>query len=174
MAAGSWKAARWTVGEAAAVLAAAALCAVLASLVGNELAAPLAGLPPVAPRAPTETTAGSGAAARPSFALRPIEAYAEVVARPIFSSTRRPAQESAQALAASDDLVLVGIVAAADARSAIILHGQPLKAVRLAEGQSIDGWTVRSILADRVVIENAGAVREMKLLEKSARGPARR
>jgi general secretion pathway protein N len=99
-----------------------------------------------------------------------------VTARPVFSSKRRPPppQAPAQAAAASDGLLLAGIVVTASERMALVLHGQPLKIARLREGETVDGWTVRSILADRIIVETATSSHELRLREKSRPGGAAR
>jgi hypothetical protein len=163
--------ARWARLEVVMVLALTALCGGLAGLVHAEIEAPLiaATEPSMAP-GPAPVAAAPAAAQ--SIALRPLEAYAEVTARPVFSSKRRPPppQETVQQAASSDGFVLAGIVETASERTALILHGQPLKPVRLKEGETVDGWTVRSIFADRIVVESAASSHELRLREKSRQG----
>jgi general secretion pathway protein N len=167
-------ASRWTRREGVAVLAMTLICASLAWLVHAEAEAPLIALP-APPTAPKAAPTASTPAPAESFALRPLQAYAEVTARPVFSSKRRPPppQAAVQQAAASDGLVLAGIVATASERTALVLHGQPLKMVRLKEGETVDGWTVRSILADRIIIETAASSHELRLREKSRQGAPR-
>jgi general secretion pathway protein N len=169
---GWWKRHRWTSSETLATTVMAAICCVLAALIYVELdeqpVRPLGMSPPGA----SGTSPGStgSAPSQPEFALRPYEAYSAVLARPVFSPTRRPPPPAEAAVAGSDDFVLSGIVSTAADRTALIRTGQPLKTVRLKEGQTIVGWTVRSISADGVLIENGEITRELKLREKSQRG----
>ena len=166
---------RWTRREAVAMLAVTAICLSLAWLVHAELDAPLIALAEL-PATPGTAPSGTSLTPTDGFALRPLQAYAEVIARPVFSSTRRPPppQAIAQIAASSDDLVLAGIVATASDRTALVQHGQPPKIVRLREGETVDGWTVRSIRADRVIVETPTNTRELKLREKSRPGAVAR
>ena len=93
--------------------------------------------------------------AGPAFSMPPLSAYAEVVARPLFSSTRRPS-----AIAALDekpaDFTLVGIVISPRERHALFSHGIPAQLEHVVEGQSVDGWTVTSIEPGRVLLAQGG------------------
>jgi hypothetical protein len=133
----------------------AALCAGLGALVAIEIAegpgtAPLP--PPNAGPRPTKAAPDDA-----GFALPPASTFSDVVARPLFSDTRRPSSVATAAPDAHPTFVLVGTVLSSEARDALIRHGQPARVDHVAEGQTIDGWTVDSILPDRVVFTNAGA-----------------
>jgi general secretion pathway protein N len=171
MAGGAWTRRRVTP-AAAASLALAALCGVLLWLVGAELKAPSAELPLPADRAAPPT--GNALPAEPGFVPRSFDAYAQVTQRPVFSPTRRPPAETAPPVLQPGELVLAGIVGTEAERTALVLYGQPLKPVRLKEGQTVGGWTVRSILPDRILVEAAGTTRELRLRETSAQGLATR
>jgi hypothetical protein len=100
------------------------------------------------------------AAAPPSrFTLPPLNELGHVLERPIFSSTRRPPERVPGAPAQSASFVLVGIVISSSGRQALIELGEPSRLHRIGEGQVLAGWTVESILPDRVVVSQ-GAVRE--------------
>jgi hypothetical protein len=160
--------ARWTLRETAIVAAPGIICVVLAVLVAVETvdsSDPLDSLPPATHSSPNRSDGG----AERVFALPPIDAFAEVTNRPLFSPTRRPPEHAEDALGSTDELVLTGIVVSAFDRTALIRHGQPLKTARVREGQSIAGWTVRSISTDRVLIENAGTEHELRLGPKTPR-----
>ena len=161
--------ARWTARETVIVLAPGVICLALAGLILAEVdAAPAM---PEDPRPARSSPVGTNAGpAEQDFTLPPIEALAEVTNRPLFSRTRRPPEQAEEALGQVEEFVLAGIVVSASDRIALIRHGQPIKIARLKEGQSIEGWTVRSIAADRVLIENAGSEHELRLSKKSARG----
>jgi hypothetical protein len=111
-----------------------------------------------------------------SFVLPPASTFSEVVARPLFSDTRRPSAFAAAAADAHPAFVLVGTVLSSQARDALIRHGQPARVDHVAEGQTIDGWTVDSIQADRVIFTNAGARLEVSAKDATtiANAPARR
>ena len=129
-------------------------CLGLAAVVAVELTDA-----PAAP--PTIGSATVGPATPPareveSFSMPPRSIYDDVLARPLFSDTRRPSAFAATA-AQHPTFLLVGTVVSQQERSALIRHGQPAHVDHVAEGQSLDGWTVSSIRPDRVVLTNAGA-----------------
>lgn len=106
------------------------------------------------------------------FVLPPLARLAEVTARPLFSETRRPPLEAASSGdAQSAAFVLIGIVISADDRYALIAHGRPLHTDRATVGQELDGWTVRSILPDRVLFERGD--RSLELKARDAAPPLR-
>jgi hypothetical protein len=79
--------------------------------------------------------------------LRPEELVAAALARPLFSSTRRPPQDAPSGAAADNDLAdarLTGIVTTPVRRIAIfaISGDKPLK---VAEGEAVSGWRIDSI-----------------------------
>jgi general secretion pathway protein N len=76
---------------------------------------------------------------------RPEELVATAVARPLFSSTRRPPQNASSEAAADDlDARLTGIVTTPGHRIAIfaVSGDKPLK---VAEGDAVSGWRIESI-----------------------------
>jgi hypothetical protein len=154
----------------------AVLAVGLASLVALEWSAPP---PALAGEAPASSGAAKTAESAPALTLAPLSTFSAVTDRPLFSPDRRPAPAASETLGAWSALVLAGIVVTPASREALIAHGNPAKIVHLQEGQSVDGWTVRSIAADRVVVANGGEQHEMRFLakqedERSARGNPRR
>jgi general secretion pathway protein N len=144
----------------------------LAAIVDLEWQAPLAaeGLP-AAPEAKAARSADE--TPPPRFSLPPIENFAAVTARPLFVEDRRPPAESAGgSIGPWSSLTLAGIVIAPGSREALIRHGTPPVVVHLREGQTVDGWTLRSILNDRVVLGNGAERHELRLFAPSAT-PAR-
>lgn len=138
-----------------------ALCFGLAGVIYVEATEPPLPLPAdTAPRATaTPDVAGAG---RPSFSLPPLNAYAEVAARPLFTETRRPAPGALAGDPASANFTLVGIIISGSDRHALMAHGQPPRTERIVEGQSVDGWTVESILSDRIVLRRVDTRIEVK------------
>jgi hypothetical protein len=96
----------------------------------------------------------------PSFTMSPAAAFVEVLARPLFSRTRRPPAQVGQ-LPASSSLTLVAIVISDDERHALLGSGQPLKTTRVREGDEIAGWTVEAIRPDKVIVRRADAREEV-------------
>jgi type II secretory pathway component PulC len=151
-----------------------ALAAGFGLLVVLEWSAP-AGSP--AGEALTPATAKAAEPA-PVFSLAPLASFSAVTDRPLFSPDRRPAPQASETLGSWSALVLAGIVVTPGSREVLIAHGNPAKIVHLQEGQSVDGWAVRSIDPDRVVVANGGEQHELRFGkredERSARGDPRR
>ena len=109
----------------------------------------------------SETPPAAEAAA--SFSLPPLQSFAVVSERPLFSPSRQPAPASNSESDAWSSFVLAGIVISPDLREAMVFHNQPPALVNLQEGDAIDGWTVTSIFPDRAVFRNGTAEHELKL-----------
>jgi hypothetical protein len=121
-------------------------CVILAGVLAAELT--------TTPAAETEAGAAAGTlrvTAQPSTALpepgpRPEAMVAEILARPLFSSTRRPPPHSDGPAADSglSDTRLTGIVTAPDHRLAIFVP-TGAKALIVSEGDTVSGWRVENI-----------------------------
>lgn len=145
----------------AATLLLLVLCAALAFVIDMEAQQ---ALPPAAlasesatPAPPYQTT--------PTFTVPPFEAFAEVTRRPLFSPTRRPAVTLAQDQPI--DFRIVGIIISSEQRHALLAHGRPPKIAHVTQGQTLDGWTVRSILDDRITLTRAQHEIELKPSDKA-------
>src|SRR5579872_4886670 len=155
---------RWTIRRAGRVLSLVMLSLALAGIISFELDGPTAEpttLPSLA-AAPMATNALPAPATVP---LPPITTYAEVTRRPLFSPTRQPvspnvAQES---LGDATSFILMGVVISEGGRTALIQHEHPVIMTRLREGETIEGWVVRSILPDRVALQHGATQEELKL-----------
>jgi type II secretory pathway component PulC len=151
-----------------------ALCFILSSLIYFELDQQATGSPEIA-AAEDSVAAKSSVAAQDapqeilSFSMPAREAYNEVLERPPFSETRRPAPPGAVA-ASSDQLLaatVVGTILSSGGVRALIVHGEPAEMTRVVEGQEIEGWTVKSILKDKVVLARGGSTIELKVKANS-------
>ena len=121
-------------------------CVTLAGVLAAELTG--------TPAAETEAGAAAGTlrvTAQPSAALpepgpRPEAMVAEILARPLFSSTRRPPPHSDGPAADSglSDTRLTGIVTAPGHRLAIFVP-TGAKALIVSEGDTVSGWRVENI-----------------------------
>jgi hypothetical protein len=145
--------------------AAALLCAGLAAALALELTsagnadAPAPGTA-TAPVPPSVTL--SKASNR--FALPPLETFAEVTERPLFSSSRRPpAIDAPQSTERSFGATLAGIVISASSRTIIVSHGDPPVLTRLKQGDDLDGWSITSIEPNRALLRRDGVEQELKL-----------
>jgi general secretion pathway protein N len=153
-----------------------ALAAGLAALVALEWGAPS---PANAASPPPVASAPKAAEAAPAFTLAPLSSFSAVTDRPLFSPDRRPAPEASETIGSWSALSLAGIVVTPASREVLITHGTPAKLVHLQEGQSVDGWVVRTIQSDRVVVANGGEQHELRFLgkqegEQAERGNSRR
>jgi hypothetical protein len=134
----------------------AAICLIMLAVIAAELTPSRSALPSTNGVAPSQPEIP----ATPSFTMPPSAAFAEILARPLFSRTRRPSAHAGQ-LPASSSLKLVAIVISADDRHALLGSGQPLKITRVREGDEIAGWTVEAIRPDKVIVRRADTREEI-------------
>jgi hypothetical protein len=130
-----------------------ALCGVIAGecLRWQDDATPL---PPAA--------AGPTAPALPlKFAMPALPTYAEVLSRPLFSSTRRPAEDAPVAVAPTTPMTLIAILISHRGPHALVRHGNPPQLDRVVEGETIEGWTAEAIKVDRVIFRRGADTMEL-------------
>jgi type II secretory pathway component PulC len=147
------------------------LCAGLGGVLIAELYAA-----PATERTPT-STASTAAASLPEisnrFTLPPLASFAEIVERPLFSSSRRPlASETPQRVDQPLSASLAGIVISNSSRSIIVSHGDPPVVTRLKEGDDLDGWSVGTIEPNRVLFRRGGDEQQLKLHDAPGQGAA--
>jgi general secretion pathway protein N len=101
----------------------------------------------------------------PGYAMPAYDNYSEVLARPPFSETRRPAPPGAVARAIEQPLTatVVGTILAEGSVRALVEHGEPPQVTRVLEGQDLDGWTVKTILQEKIVLVRGPATIELKV-----------
>ena len=110
-----------------------------------------------APRAAAKTVLPAGAG--------PFQQYGETAARPLFSPTRRPpvAVEATPAPPPKPvSLRLDGLIVTRDRKEAMITESGEGKRLRLREGDTVAGWTVRRIERDKVLLTSPDS--EMTLI----------
>jgi general secretion pathway protein N len=94
---------------------------------------------------------------------RPDELVATALARPLFSSTRRPPQDAPSGAADSDlsDARLTGIVTTPGRRIAIfaVSGDKPLK---VAEGDAVSGWRIESITPREVSLSGPSGTKSLQ------------
>jgi type II secretory pathway component PulC len=154
----------------------ALLCLVLALVAVGELDASSSPASAKSLARSLQTAVDGGAAATssppPPFSLPPLQSFADVKERPLFSTSRRPAPASSGEPDAWSSFVLAGIILSEDLREAMVLHSQPSTLVHVKEGDAIDGWTLASLFSDRAVFRNGDAEHELKLnIVPSAKAP---
>jgi len=114
----------------------------------------------------------SAQAAMPRYDLPPFEDFAELIERPLFSSTRRPIsvdRAPAQVAASPQglDITLKGVIVADDGKIALIVPRNAAKPVRLNEGQSFQGWTLSEVDAGGVIFRQGTRAQILELNHKS-------
>jgi hypothetical protein len=144
----------------------AVLCIGFAAIVFFELEPPLADPGARAAARPQQKPA-LAAASEPRFTMPPVRDFGEVLARPVFSETRRPPAPEAAASGATAPFALVGVVLSAKDRHALLEHGLPPHIDRVAEGQEVDGWTLEAVQLDRVVLRRGDNRVEVKAKDKA-------
>jgi hypothetical protein len=135
-----------------------AICLIMLAVIAAELTPSESGSPSINRARPPPQPEIPNA---PSFTMPPATAFAEILARPLFSRTRRPAAQAGN-LPASSSLTLVAIVISDNERHALLASGQPPKTTRVREGDEIAGWTVEAIKPDKVIVRRADAREEVK------------
>jgi hypothetical protein len=131
------------------------------------------------------TGAADGAAVVPAAARRdgdraklpqvatPVEPLvATMLARPLFSPDRRPAESPRSPGADFKDKRFTGIVIEPDQRLAIfaVTGAKPLA---VTEGDSVDGWRIESITADEITLVSAQGSRTLRPMPAPAGGEGR-
>jgi hypothetical protein len=147
--------------ERLALLLLLAGCALFAGIIASEItAAAVPDLPASAAPAPSET---SPHRMRPEIRGRYGELLAVILARPLFSSTRRPAPQSDDTVADSglSDTRLAGIVIAPGHRIAIFASNGE-KPLAVSEGQTVSGWRVEHITAREVSLSGPSGTKTMQ------------
>lgn len=103
---------------------------------------------------------------QPEFTMVAIEDFEGVLARPLFSPSRRPPPEEQPELPVTRqefDYTLKGVLIDIDARIALLDHKGGGGIVRQAEGTEIDGWLVEEVEADYVVVVRGDDERLLEL-----------
>jgi len=124
---------------------------------------------------PASTATGSVASAAPATAVsrlqpvddRPLSDFAEIVRRPLFTASRSPFVPNAAAGAAASpsppDIRLTGVAIDAAKRQALLRTSQQPQGRWVAEGESIDGWLLRSVRDDAVIVASRQQTHELRL-----------
>jgi hypothetical protein len=133
--------------------------------------------PPGAPATPP-------LAARPSDE-RPLSEFGETVRRPLFTATRRPfvpadpAPRAAEPAAAEPtrpppNVRLVGVVIDAGKKRALLRTPEQPRGRWVEEGDTIDGWLLRSVRADAAIVALGRETHELRLYPAPSPAAAKR
>ena len=107
--------------------------------------------------------------------IAPFAAYTEVLQRPLFSDSRRPphqaaqAKDSVRAVQLSTKWKVTGIVVAGDSSFVHVEGIRDRKTVRLQVGMPLDGWQLQEIAPDQIVFGLAGESVTLQLREDPAK-----
>ena len=100
-----------------------------------------------------------------------LPSYRQLLTRPLFTDTRKPAPRAANKPTQTIDLgkkwKLTGVVFAGD-NSHVFLQGIRDKSVRRLEvGATLDGWVLREITPEHVVLDSGGQEARLELREEA-------
>ena len=101
---------------------------------------------------------------RPPQMQRPEELVTVALARPLFSSTRRPPQDAPSGAATDNDLAdvrLTGIITT-PARHLAIFARNGEKPLRVAEGEAVSGWRVENITPREVSVSGPSGTKTLQ------------
>ncbi len=86
-----------------------------------------------------------------------LSAFDEIVARPLFSPTRRPPPARQQTVTATvvqpETFALIGVIISTEGRMALLRTIATDEVQRAVEGQSVGGWEVGAINPTQVVLQ---------------------
>lgn len=131
------------------------VCAALAYPVFEEIANPTP-LPEAPPQKHDQVQAGQ-APDSPTFQLPPLDDFDETLARPLFTSSRRPSEEQETeepVPSVAPEIVLLGVIITSEYKSAIVRGGHAGAPDELVEGQGIQGWVLTTIAPDHIILSN--------------------
>jgi general secretion pathway protein N len=91
------------------------------------------------------------------FVLPPIETYAAITERPLFTRSRRPPSEEAPIpVAATLDLELTGVIISGEERIALLRDTETGVLMRLSVGDQVQGWFLTGIETEQVELQSDG------------------
>lgn len=129
------------------------------------------------PAGPVKPAAPASAKLLPAtVAVAPEQAYPEVVARPLFTPTRRPAPPQAVAAASAfnrGQFQLLGVIMAGNSKTAMLREKSNGKIHRVEQGREVNGIKVASIDREAVTLAQGGETEVVPLqVQKGAPGTA--
>ncbi len=104
-----------------------------------------------------------------------MESYSQMVERPLFIAGRKPVIESTKEAISNEesgkieDLILLGIYSIKGEVKALFnkkgrdIKGRNKKTLKKLEGEDVDGWLLKEIQSDRVILEQQGNTQTLML-----------
>jgi hypothetical protein len=154
----------------------AAVAAVLAALLAAEWSLlNRDGSSSARPSAPRATGTMDRPADGEDFALPALEAYPEMVQRPLFMENRRPGVDVPEAPpppppATPMTLKLMGVVQTPSGKTALFVDAKG-KYQRRKPGDTLDGWVLVELTPDRATLQQGDRREQLTLLKKRPKPP---
>ena len=161
---------KWLGSMSAVTMTLGALCAVLGLVLAYELAVPSE---PVQVDAATTDLPWKAPAVESDFTLPPLSQFQEIITRPLFLKTRRPAPSANTAATQSTSetplskYAVSGVVITPEQRFALIRGINDNTLQRVADGEDFHGWTVKAIEHEGVVFTREREQERLPLLRKT-------
>jgi hypothetical protein len=118
-----------------------------------------------------QVSQGDGSAAKfKAFELPPLTEYRDIVERPLFSDTRRPAPDEPEVIAEPEPeteeqkFTLIGVMVTPELQMALVEVEDQDKVARLKIGEKTNGWTLEGVESNKVVLRKGDSVRELPLV----------
>jgi hypothetical protein len=135
------------------------------------------------PLMPEDPQASSGRTEKPVDSLsdtplqKPaISTFAEIVERPLFTQSRRPAPKKdtkvAEAAVKPETFELIGVIISPAGRMALLRTLATSEIVRAVEGQNVGGWEVRTIKPTQIVLQQGDDSQVLKINDAIAQPAA--
>lgn len=114
-----------------------------------------------------------------SYQKKPIALYQEIIARPVFRQSRQPVKKRPVNVqkrkvvkpppppvrAITMNLELLGVMLQNNNQAALIRSPSKPNGIWKKAGDVMEGWKIRSITAEQVIIENTGKKNEIRLYD---------
>ena len=101
-----------------------------------------------------------------------ISTFAEIVERPLFTQSRRPAPKKdtrvAEAAVKPETFELIGVIISPAGRMALLRALATSEIVRAVEGQNVGGWEVHTIKPTQVVLRQGDDSQMLKINDAAA------
>jgi hypothetical protein len=136
--------------------------------------------PVTAPKRPSTASpvqvGGQTPGATAQFSAPPLSTLTESVERPLFSAGRRPFSPEQPVVATASpiqkgEFALVGVSIRSDRRDALFRRNSTGALSWVGEGDKLEGWVVKTVQADRVILEQGGERDEIELWSAENKPP---
>jgi hypothetical protein len=128
-------------------------------------------VPPSLPTTEPRAAPSAGFLAPAFAALPPLASFSATVERPLFTPSRRPpaGAETAAGPSIESRYRLLGVVTTGPTKKAFAVDGT--RHVEITEGNTLDGWSVKEIRSDRVLLTSPAGEAVLKLKPTAPEAP---